>query len=61
MAEPNTKNEFFVGSAGGDVVIMKSPQGRITRAQALNLAAWIVAITDPEDEFTELLQAIRNT
>lgn len=53
-------NIFFVGAAGDDIVIMRPVPGRLTREQALNLAAWIVAISD-EDEFAEVLKKVQNT
>ena len=61
-------NEFFVGSRGtpetaGQKVFMVRPVvGEITRDQALNLAAWIVAVADPEGEdFRKLLEEVKST
>jgi len=53
-------NIFFVGAQGNDVVVLRPIPNRMTREQALNLAAWIVAITD-EDEFATVLKAVCNT
>lgn len=59
----DTSNRFFVGATGDHISILMPPppQGVITRQEALNLAAWLVAIADIDDEFDDLLQAIRNT
>lgn len=53
-------NMFFVGAQGRDIVIMRQVPNKMTREQALNLAAWIVALTD-EDEFAKTLKAVCNT
>lgn len=56
----DTNNRFFVGKNGDRVIIMKAAVGALSRDDALNLAAWIVALTD-EDEFRKHLKAIQNT
>jgi hypothetical protein len=62
MEEIDTRNRFLVGGQGDDVVIMLPVSGRIRRADALNLAAWIVAIADPlDDAFSKILEAVRKT
>ena len=54
-------NGFMVGGNGGKIVIVAFRQ-ELTREQALNLAAWLVAIADPVgDEFQKYLTAVRNT
>lgn len=53
-------NEFFVCASGDNIVIMKPVPAKMTRDQALNLAAWIVAITN-EDEFKKVYKAVCNT
>ena len=54
------ENMFFVGAQGDAIVVMRPVPPKMTREQALNLAAWIVAITD-EDEFAKVLKAVCNT
>jgi hypothetical protein len=57
----DTTNRFAVGSQGGTVRI-GLPCGVLTKDDALNLAAYLVAITDPtQAEFTPLLKAILST
>jgi len=55
-------NRFLVsGFAGGsDVLIGLAPRllGRISRAEALNLAAWLVAVADRDDAFEGVLAAV---
>lgn len=69
----NTTNIFAVGVTpphpvakpeleGQQLTVLIPQFGALTTDQALNLAAWIVALVDPLDEkFTELLTAIKNT
>ncbi len=46
---PDTGNLFLVGVDGaGHVVVNRPLMGPLTREEAWNLAAWIVALTDPE-------------
>jgi hypothetical protein len=56
----DTSNQFAVGVNGlGNVVVNSPLGGALTPAQALNLAAWIVALVDPEQEcFKLMLDAI---
>lgn len=58
-----TTNDFAVGLAGGDVVIMAWGK-RMTRDRALRLAAWLVAMGDGSDDqgvFQEQLNAVLNS
>jgi len=57
--EINTANDSMVGTQGGEIRIMANVS-RISKDQALRLAAYIVALTD-RDEFEKVLQAIENT
>jgi hypothetical protein len=55
------ENEFLVGSMGGDIVIQRLKQ-RMTKDEALNLAAWIVALADPTGEkWEKTLEAVLET
>jgi hypothetical protein len=36
-------------------------RAELSKPEALNLAAWIVALADDDDEFKDLLQAVKNT
>lgn len=53
-------NIFFVGVSGSDIVILKPVPGRMSKEDAMNLAAWIVALTD-EDEFAKKLADVQGT
>ena len=60
----DTSNEFAVTAHPTlqSVMIIQSPCGAMTRGEALNLAAWIVALVDPgAKDFNRLLKAILNT
>lgn len=60
MSEIDTSNDFFVGSRGADIVLMKTP-GTMTKAQALRLAAWLVILADDDEvRFNEVLEAIKD-
>lgn len=61
------ENRFFVGAQGplGDdakIVIMRPPTRPISRDDAINLAAWLVALADPLNErFPAVLAEVRET
>jgi hypothetical protein len=59
----DTSNQFLVHfDAHSNRLVMLSTGGGITRAEALNLAAWIVALVDPKQmDFFRLLTAIQNS
>lgn len=60
--EINTFNRFFVGLQAGNIVFLRPVPVRITKDQALNLAAYLVSMVDPEgEEFKKVLEAIQNT
>lgn len=40
-------NKYLVGARGDKIAIQNPPRGDMTRDDALELAAWIVAIADP--------------
>jgi hypothetical protein len=55
------KNEFLVGIVAGDIMILR-PKQRMTKKEALNLAAWIVALADPSGErWDKVLEAVLET
>ena len=60
------ENRFFVGANGfGDdaqIVVRLPPLKPITKADALNLAAWLVAVADPlGDQFAKVLAEVQST
>ena len=55
--EIDTFNRFAVGARGDLIQIMMPVNRPLSQSEALNLAAWIVAIAGP-DEFREVLDAI---
>lgn len=62
--EIDTFNRFGVSMFGGNVVLLAPPlrARAIPPADALALAAWIVALADPAGErFPAVLDAVRNT
>jgi hypothetical protein len=42
------ENAFLVDEESGEVVIRRRPNARLTHDQALNLAAWIIAVTESD-------------
>ncbi len=50
-------NMHLVAVKGDDIVIM-NPRVRMTKADALNLAAWLVALSDDNEEFNNLLARV---
>jgi predicted phage-related endonuclease len=59
----NVTNKFLVGVRGDNTLVIAKlrPDYLLTKANALNLAAWLVALADDNDEFPALLRAIQNT
>lgn len=57
----DSSNWFFVSAAAGDrIVINGTVPPVLTRDQAVNLAAWLVAVADPAGEhFAAVLAAVR--
>ena len=52
------------GGVAGELIIVAAPKTRMTRAEALRHAAWLVAIADESDDqeaFLAQLEAIRAT
>lgn len=58
--DDNTFNRCGVGMRGERVVILRF-RAELSKREAVNLAAWIVALADEDEEFKRLLQAVRNT
>lgn len=54
------ENKFFVGARADHIVIMRPPVGDLSKADALNLAAWIAALCD-KDEFEKAYAEVINT
>lgn len=57
----DTLNRFLVGAIADRIIIMNPPHCTIPKDDALNLAAWIVAMVDDEDRFAEVLAAVKST
>lgn len=58
----DTTNKFMVGVLGERIVIPRL--GTMTKAEALNLAAYLVVLADNDEDaptFDELVEAIQNT
>lgn len=55
-------NRFGVAVLGDSIVLLLPPR-RMTRAQALTFAAWLVVLADDDDppQFPEHLKAVQNT
>lgn len=57
----DTANRFLVSVQGDDIIVMLPPV-RMTRAEALTFAAWVVALADESDDdrdFKEVLSAVQ--
>lgn len=61
MPEIDTMNRFMVGIQGGNIIVMRPPIAPISKADALILAAHLVAMADDRDEFPAILAAVCNT
>ena len=56
----DTRNKFGVGTQGNMIVILTNPGPVLNKEEALNLAAWLVAMADDEDRFEILLNKVSN-
>lgn len=54
----DTTNKFLVSTQGEHVVVMLPLPPRLTREEALNLAAYLVGLADMNGEFDRLRQAV---
>lgn len=60
--EIDIENYFLVGVNGrGEVSFGMPPPHVMSRATALVLAAWLVAVADQDERFGEILNRVRNT
>ena len=58
----DTMNYFLVGLYQDKVIIGSPPLAMLSRDLALNLAAWLVALADPDQvEFPKVLKALQET
>lgn len=57
----DTINRFGVGVRGDRITIMAA-QHELSKAEALNLAAWLVVLADPSGrDFIDLYNAVKGT
>lgn len=57
----DVSNKFLVSLGGDDVVILRQVPARLSKKDALNLAAYLVAMADDAEEFNELLDAVQSS
>lgn len=60
----NTTNKFMVGSQGDSIIFMNGVPWRISREDALLLAAYLVSMAEPfvkGPKFAEVLKAVQST
>jgi hypothetical protein len=53
-----TANDQLVGKRGDHIIVM-APNIAMTPTEALRHAAWLVAVTGDDDQFAEILAAVR--
>lgn len=59
--ELDISNTYMVGVSGANIIMLRPPRGSMSKSDALNLAAWIVALADDHSKFPEILSAVQNT
>ena len=58
----DTANHFLVSVGGQGISVMNAPRLPMSKDEALNLAAWLVAVADPlGDDFQAVLDAVKST
>lgn len=56
------ENKFFVSVQGEHVIIMVPPTGRLTKEDALGLAAWLFVMSGASDDARDkAIMAVENT
>ncbi len=62
---PDTFNRFAIGVREHRFVFMRPPVGKLSKEDAHNIAAWLIALSVETEEdkkvFAELLKAVRET
>jgi len=62
MPDIDTTNKFIVALKGEEVLIIAPPHTPLSKADALLLAAWLVALAEEDEgEFAAVLAAVQNT
>ena len=63
MPEIDSSNRFLVGLTGaGAIQIMLPPRAPISKEDAINLAAWLLAIADPgREQFERTWKAVMSS
>jgi hypothetical protein len=56
-----TDNDLLVGRRGDELAIPMLGITAIDRQSALRFAAWVVALADDDNDFPEVLEAVRTT
>jgi len=56
----DTTNKQLV-STNGEQILVIMPAQRMSKADALLHAAWLVALADDDDTFADVLEAVQNT
>jgi hypothetical protein len=56
-----TRNDQFAGVRGDGLVVIAMSRAVMTKTEALRHAAWLVALADDNDEFAQVLAAVRST
>ena len=57
----DTTNRFLVSARGDEVLVLNPPRTGISRDDALNLAAWLVALAGGGEKFAAVLRAVEAT
>ena len=57
----DTNNRFLVSIGGGHIVFLKPVPLKISNDDALNLAAWLVALADDDGKFAQVLKDVLET
>lgn len=63
MAEEpiDTMNKFFVGAMPGQICFVRAIPLRLSHADALLLAAYLVTLVGDDEQWAKVLDAVQNT
>lgn len=56
----STTNDFLLGVRGDGKIASLFSTKALSKEEALNLAAWLVALADEKDEFPALLEKVQS-
>jgi len=61
MSDIDITNKYGVSLIGGSILIINPPKHKISKEEALVLAAWLVALANDTDTFGLIIEQVENS